>query len=59
MSAHQYLFRPQPTPAVAIDGEGALFPIRRIFCVGLNYAAHAREMARTRRRAAFLLHQAG
>ena len=46
MSAHQYLFRPQPTPAVAIDGEGALFPIRRIFCVGLNYAAHAREMGK-------------
>lgn len=30
-------------PAVAVDG-GGLFPVRRIFCVGRNYAAHAREM---------------
>ncbi len=35
-------FPPQPTVAVA--GTEARFPVRRIFCVGRNYAAHAREM---------------
>ncbi|MFI4936841.1 MAG: fumarylacetoacetate hydrolase family protein, partial [Caulobacterales bacterium] len=31
-------------PAVPIEGEAALFPVRRIYCVGRNYAAHRREM---------------
>ena len=31
-------------PAVAVEGSAARFPIRRVFCVGRNYAAHAREM---------------
>jgi fumarylpyruvate hydrolase len=30
-------------PAVPVAG-GGLFPVRRIFCVGRNYAAHTREM---------------
>lgn len=30
--------------AVAIAGATALFPVRRIFCVGRNYAEHVREM---------------
>lgn len=30
-------------PAVPVSG-GGLFPVRRIFCVGRNYADHAREM---------------
>jgi fumarylpyruvate hydrolase len=29
--------------AVPVAG-GGLFPVRRVFCVGRNYAAHAREM---------------
>lgn len=33
-----------PTPSVAIAGSAARFPVRRIFCIGRNYAAHAREM---------------
>ena len=35
-----------PTPkqvTVPVAGGGA-FPVRRIYCVGRNYAAHAREM---------------
>lgn len=40
----QYVFPPHPVPAVAVRGEQALFPVRRIFCVGRNYAAHTREM---------------
>ncbi|MDD2876387.1 MAG: fumarylacetoacetate hydrolase family protein [Acidiphilium sp.] len=31
------------TPIVPVAG-GGKFPVRRIFCVGRNYAAHAREM---------------
>jgi len=33
-----------PTPAVPIQGGDSVFPVRRIYCVGRNYAAHAREM---------------
>lgn len=31
-------------PTVPVDGESGRFPVRRIYCVGRNYAAHAREM---------------
>lgn len=31
-------------PAVPIAGRQELFPVNRIYCVGRNYAAHAREM---------------
>ena len=31
-------------PTVAIAGSAERFPVRRIFCVGQNYAEHAREM---------------
>lgn len=29
---------------IPIVGAGELFPVRRIYCIGRNYAAHAREM---------------
>ena len=32
-----------PVPTVPVD-EGGAFPVRRIYCVGRNYAAHRREM---------------
>jgi fumarylpyruvate hydrolase len=38
-----YVIPPSPIPAVPVAG-GGLFPVRRIFCVGRNYAEHAREM---------------
>ena len=38
-----YVVPVPPVPAVPVRG-GGLFPVRRIFCVGRNYAAHAREM---------------
>jgi fumarylpyruvate hydrolase len=38
-----YVIAVPPVPAVPVRG-GGLFPVRRIFCVGRNYAAHAREM---------------
>jgi fumarylpyruvate hydrolase len=39
-----YVFQPPPVPAVPVAGGDALFPVHRIYCVGRNYAAHAREM---------------
>ncbi len=39
-----FLFPPAPPSSVAIIGNSARFPVRRIFCVGRNYADHAREM---------------
>jgi fumarylpyruvate hydrolase len=38
-----FAFPPAPQPVVAVVG-GDPFPVRRIYCVGRNYAAHAREM---------------
>jgi len=32
--------------SVAVEGSSARFPVRRIFCVGRNYAEHAREMGK-------------
>ncbi|MCJ2094135.1 fumarylacetoacetate hydrolase family protein [Methylobacterium sp. J-072] len=33
-----------PRIALPIAGSSDLFPVRRVYCVGRNYAAHAREM---------------
>lgn len=41
-----YVFPPAPQASVAIAGSEDRFPVRRIFCVGRNYAAHAREMGK-------------
>jgi fumarylpyruvate hydrolase len=36
---------PAPSiPALPVAGTHDLFPVRRVYCVGRNYAAHAREM---------------
>lgn len=40
----RYIFEPAPVPSVEIAGSEARFPVHRIYCVGRNYAAHAREM---------------
>jgi fumarylpyruvate hydrolase len=41
-----FVFSPPSPPSVAVEGDDARFPVRRIFCVGRNYAAHAREMGK-------------
>ncbi|MBL4619777.1 MAG: fumarylacetoacetate hydrolase family protein [Marinicaulis sp.] len=38
-----YVFTPPTPPSVRVHG-GGLFPVRRIFCVGKNYADHVKEM---------------
>jgi fumarylpyruvate hydrolase len=35
---------PVAQPMLPIAGSSDLFPVRRIYCIGRNYAAHAREM---------------
>ena len=35
---------PAPRPVAPVSGDARGFPVRRIYCVGRNYAAHAREM---------------
>jgi fumarylpyruvate hydrolase len=39
-----YLFPPPPLPTLPIRGADSVFPVRRVYCVGRNYAEHAREM---------------
>lgn len=39
-----YVLPPPPVAAIPIKGSDAMFPVRRIFCVGRNYAEHAIEM---------------
>lgn len=39
-----FIFPAPERPALPIAGTTALFPVRRVYCVGRNYAAHAREM---------------
>jgi fumarylpyruvate hydrolase len=43
MSA-KYVIPAPPQPAIPVAGSDGLFPVRRIWCVGRNYADHAREM---------------
>ncbi len=42
----EYAVPPTPTYTLAVAGSSERFPVNRIFCVGRNYAAHAREMGR-------------
>jgi len=39
-----YAFPPKPPVGLPIVGSAKLFPVRRVYCIGRNYAAHAREM---------------
>lgn len=42
----KFVLSPPPQSSVAVQGTDDRFPVRRIFCVGRNYAAHAREMGK-------------
>ncbi|MEO7199137.1 MAG: fumarylacetoacetate hydrolase family protein [Dokdonella sp.] len=39
-----YAFPPQPQPGIPVLGTDLVFPVHRIYCIGRNYADHAREM---------------
>jgi fumarylpyruvate hydrolase len=40
----EFVITAPEAPSLAVAGSSARFPLRRVFCVGRNYAAHAREM---------------
>lgn len=40
----EYAFPAPPLSSVPVAGAHVAFPVHRIYCVGRNYAAHAREM---------------
>jgi len=40
----QYAIEPAPVSSLAILGSEARFPVHRIYCIGRNYAEHAKEM---------------
>jgi len=39
-----FVFAPHAVPVLPVLGTEQRFPVRRVFCVGRNYADHAREM---------------
>ncbi|MDQ2065882.1 fumarylacetoacetate hydrolase family protein [Xinfangfangia sp. CPCC 101601] len=39
-----YAITPPPVVTLPISGSETLFPVRRVYCIGRNYAAHAIEM---------------
>jgi fumarylpyruvate hydrolase len=40
----EYTITPPARPFLTVLGTGAVFPVRRIYCIGRNYAAHTIEM---------------
>ena len=44
LSSSEFVVPAAPTVSVAVRGHEARFPVRRVYCVGRNYAEHAREM---------------
>ncbi len=40
----KFAVSPPASTTIPVQGQAALFPVRRIYCVGRNYAEHAREM---------------
>ena len=49
----QFVISPSATAAVPVVGTAQLFPVHRIYCVGRNYADHAKEMGATGREEPF------
>ena len=53
MTEAKYIVPPPPQVAIPVLGSDALFPVRRIYCVGRNYAEHIREMGGDERQPPF------
>ena len=43
-SAGEFVISAPPAPSLPVAGSARAFPVRRVYCVGRNYAAHAIEM---------------
>lgn len=48
-----YAIDPTPEATIPVAGSDAVFPVRRIYCVGRNYVEHAKEMGFTGREPPF------
>lgn len=48
-----YAITPPAPVTLSVAGSDAVFPVGRLFCVGRNYAAHAREMGASDREPPF------
>lgn len=48
-----FVIEPPPRASLSVSGSEDRFPVRRIFCVGRNYAAHVREMGNDEREPPF------
>jgi fumarylpyruvate hydrolase len=44
--SEQFVIEAPPAPSIPVLGQRGRFPVHRIYCVGRNYAAHAREMGK-------------
>lgn len=44
MNPMAFLFDPPPVPGMSIIGSETRFPVHRVYCIGRNYAEHAKEM---------------
>ena len=40
----EFVIEKPPVPTITVAGTDAVFPVRRVYCIGRNYAAHAVEM---------------
>lgn len=49
----RFVFTPPAQASVPVVGQSERFPVHRIYCVGRNYAEHAKEMGFTGREAPF------
>ena len=48
-----FVIAPPPQAAIAVQGETAKFPVRRVWCVGRNYLEHIRELGNDERNPPF------
>ncbi len=48
-----YVIKGWELPSLPVSGSAERFPVRRIYCIGRNYAAHAREMGADEREPPF------
>ena len=39
-----YAIAPHAQPCIPVAGSDLRYPVHRIYCIGRNYAEHAREM---------------
>ena len=54
-----FVIDPAVIPTIAVQGSASRFPVRRIYCVGRNYADHAIEMGYTGREPPFFFMKPG